>query len=35
MSDASNAAKNLRDRLGSTTEDRLGKALSDCSTTRC
>ena len=29
MSDASNAAKNLRDRFGGTTEDRLGKALSD------
>lgn len=29
MSDASNAAKNLRDRFGGTTEDRLGRALSD------
>src|SRR6478672_4631682 len=29
MSDASNLAKRVRDRLGDTTEDRLGKALSD------
>ena len=29
MSDASNLAKNLRDRFGGTTEERLGKALSD------
>jgi hypothetical protein len=29
MSDASNLAKNLRDRLSGTTEERLGKALSD------
>ena len=29
MSEASNAAKNLRDRFSGTTEDRLGKALSD------
>ena len=29
MSDASNVAKNLRERLGGTTEERLGKALSD------
>lgn len=29
MSDASNAAKSLRDRLGGHTEDRLGRALSD------
>src|SRR5271156_822079 len=29
MSDASNAARNLRDRLSGNTEDRLGKALSD------
>jgi hypothetical protein len=29
MSDASNAAKSLRERLSGTTEDRLGKALSD------
>ena len=29
MSDASNAAKGLRERLGGTTEERLGKALSE------
>jgi hypothetical protein len=29
MSDASNAAKNLRDRLSGGTEDRLGKALGE------
>jgi hypothetical protein len=29
MSDASNAARSLRERLSGTTEDRLGKALSD------
>ena len=29
MSDASNAAKNLRERFSGTTEERLGKALSD------
>ena len=29
MSDTSNAAKGLRERLGGTTEERLGKALSD------
>jgi hypothetical protein len=29
MSDASNAARSLRERLGGTTEERLGKALSD------
>src|SRR5258708_35879580 len=29
MSDASNVAKSLRERLGVTTEERLGKALSD------
>jgi len=29
MSDASNVAKNLRERFGVTTEERLGKALSD------
>jgi hypothetical protein len=29
MSDASHAAKSLRDRLGGHTEDRLGRALSD------
>jgi hypothetical protein len=29
MSDASNVAKNLRERFGGTTEERLGKALSD------
>jgi hypothetical protein len=29
MSDAGNAAKSLRERLGGTTEDRLGKALSE------
>jgi hypothetical protein len=29
MSDASSAARNLRDRLGGSTDDRLGKALSD------
>ena len=29
MSDAGNVAKSLRDRLGSGTEDRLGRALSD------
>jgi hypothetical protein len=29
MSDASNVAKHLRDRLGANTEERLGKALSD------
>jgi len=29
MSDASNAARGLRERLGGTTEERLGKALSD------
>jgi hypothetical protein len=29
MSDASNVARNLRDRLGGNTEERLGKALSD------
>jgi hypothetical protein len=29
MSDASRAAKSLRERLGGTTEERLGKALSD------
>ena len=29
MSDASNAAKGLRERLGGSTEERLGKALSD------
>ena len=29
MSDASHAAKSLRDRFGTTTEDRLGKALSE------
>ncbi len=29
MSDASNAASSLRERLSGTTEDRLGKALSD------
>src|SRR5580693_5841644 len=29
MSDASHAAKSLRERLGGTTEERLGKALSD------
>jgi hypothetical protein len=29
MSDASSAAKSLRERLGGGTEDRLGKALSD------
>jgi len=29
MSDASNLAKNLRDRFSGTTEERLGKALSD------
>ncbi|HEX7609872.1 MAG TPA: hypothetical protein VF380_04285 [Solirubrobacteraceae bacterium] len=29
MSDPSNVAKSLRDRLGANTEDRLGKALSD------
>jgi chromosome segregation ATPase len=29
MSDASNAAKNLRDRLSGSTEDRLGKALGE------
>jgi hypothetical protein len=29
MSDASNAAKSLRDRIGGHTEDRLGRALSD------
>ena len=29
MSDASNAARTLRERLGGTTEDRLGRALSD------
>jgi hypothetical protein len=29
MSDASNVARNLRDRLGSNTEERLGRALSD------
>jgi len=29
MSDASNVAKSLRERLGSNTEERLGKALSD------
>jgi hypothetical protein len=29
MSDASNVAKNLRERLGGGTEERLGKALSD------
>src|SRR5579872_3959063 len=29
MSDASDAAKSLRDRLGGHTEDRLGRALSD------
>jgi hypothetical protein len=29
MSDASNVAKHLRDRLGGNTEERLGKALSD------
>jgi septal ring factor EnvC (AmiA/AmiB activator) len=29
MSDASNAAKNLRDRLSVSTEDRLGKALGE------
>jgi septal ring factor EnvC (AmiA/AmiB activator) len=29
MSDASNVAKSLRERLGGNTEDRLGKALSD------
>jgi hypothetical protein len=29
MSDPSNVARNLRERLGGTTEDRLGKALSD------
>src|SRR5438067_6339000 len=29
MSDSSNLAKRVRERLGDTTEDRLGKALSD------
>ncbi len=29
MSDASNAARNLRDRFSGSTEDRLGRALSD------
>jgi hypothetical protein len=29
MSDASNVARNLRERFGGTTEERLGKALSD------
>jgi small-conductance mechanosensitive channel len=29
MSDASNVAKHLRDRIGGNTEERLGKALSD------
>jgi hypothetical protein len=29
MSDASNVARNLRDRLGANTEERLGRALSD------
>ena len=29
MSDASNVARSLRERLGGTTEERLGKALSD------
>ncbi len=29
MSDTSNASKGLRERLGGTTEERLGKALSD------
>ncbi len=29
MSDAANAAKSLRERLGGTTEERLGKALSE------
>ena len=29
MSDASNVARNLRERLGANTEERLGKALSD------
>jgi len=29
MSDASNVAKNLRERLGGTTEERLGKALEE------
>jgi hypothetical protein len=29
MSDASHVARSLRERLGTTTEDRLGKALSD------
>ena len=29
MSDASNLAKNIRDRFSGTTEERLGRALSD------